>query len=150
MQVQWHITPFHELSSKVLYDILQLRSVVFVVEQNCVYLDADGKDEHALHLYGLLDTTIVAYARLLPQGISYDNYCSIGRVVSNPNFRKHGFGKQLLQVAIQACNVHFQHTPIKIGAQQYLQDFYESFGFVVASDMYLEDGIPHITMVLER
>ena len=150
MQVQWRITPFHELSSKLLYDILQLRSEVFVVEQNCVYLDADGKDEHALHLYGLLDTTIVAYARLLPQGISYNNYCSIGRVVSNLKYRKHGFGKQLMQAAIQACNTHFQHIPIKIGAQQYLQHFYESFGFVVASDMYLEDGIPHITMVLEQ
>jgi len=150
MQVEWRITPFHQLSPKELYHILQLRSEVFVVEQNCVYLDADGKDEHALHLYGLLDHTLVAYARLLPQGISYDNYCSIGRVVSNPNFRQHGFGKALMQQAIAACATYFSNTPIKIGAQQYLQHFYESFGFVVVSDMYLEDGIPHITMVLEQ
>lgn len=139
--------PYSELTLDELYDSMVLRQDVFVVEQDCPYLDADGKDKQAYHLLGYDDETLVAYARLLPKGISYDNYASIGRIVSARTVRRKGFGKQLVQASIRQCRELFPDSPIKISAQQYLLRFYENLGFVSTGDEYLEDGIPHVAMV---
>lgn len=147
MQLNWTILAFEELSPLALYQIIQLRNEVFVVEQNCVFQDADGKDQLALHLMGKDTTgTLVAYARLFRAGVAYD-LASIGRVVTAPQVRKNGVGKLLMQQAIRSIETQFGPQPIKIGAQQYLQKFYESFGFRQSSELYLEDGIPHIEMI---
>lgn len=140
------IKPFDKLNPFELYDILKLRSEVFVVEQNCIFLDMDGKDQHCHHLMIRNGDTLVAYARLVPPGISYPEM-SIGRVVSSPAARRTGEGKKLMQAAIEACYNLFGQGPIKIGAQLYLKKFYEGFGFAVSGPVYLEDGIEHIEMV---
>lgn len=141
----WYYKPFAELTPHELYAIMHLRSEVFVVEQNCVYLDADGKDLSSWHLMGWDGTQLVAYCRLLPAGLAFTEV-SIGRVVSSPAYRGTGAGKTLMETAIQTCKELFGDQPIRIGAQLYLQKFYESLGFVQVSDMYLEDNIPHIEM----
>lgn len=148
MALEWKIKPFNELSVYELYDLLQLRSEVFVVEQNCVYLDLDGKDKVALHLFGQFEGNIVAHARLFKAGISFDN-ASIGRVVVSPNYRDKKWGHDLMREAIAGVATHFGETKITIGAQLYLKKFYESHGFVQTSEMYLEDDIEHIEMVRE-
>ncbi len=145
--IAFNLKSFEALSALELYAIMQLRSEVFVVEQNCVYQDADGKDLKAFHLMGWQNNDLVAYTRLLPAGVSFAEV-SIGRVVTLPAFRKFGFGKLLMQESIRQCYLLFGRQPIRIGAQLYLQAFYESFGFVVCSDMYLEDDIPHVEMLL--
>lgn len=147
MVIQWKIKPFESLSVAELYDVLQLRSKIFVVEQNCVYLDMDGKDKEALHLLGVFGGKIVACARLFKAGITFDN-ASIGRVVVNANYRDRKWGHELMQQAITGVQLHFGEHKITIGAQLYLKKFYESHGFVQTGDMYLEDGIPHIEMQL--
>lgn len=149
MNLYWTYKPFAELSAAELYSILQLRNEVFVVEQNCVYQDADGKDEKCFHLMGWFENTLVAYVRIIPQGISYTE-ASIGRVVTAPAYRKFGLGKELMQLAIEKTFAQFATDKIKIGAQLYLQKFYQALGFVQCSTEYLEDGIPHIEMLLEK
>lgn len=148
MKIQWQIKSFEKLSVNELYDILQLRSAIFVVEQNCVYLDTDSKDKSALHLMGTFDGKIVAYARLFESGITFDT-ASIGRVVVVANYRDKKWGHELMQEAIAGIQSHFSESKITIGAQLYLKKFYESHGFVPASEMYLEDNIPHIKMIKE-
>lgn len=148
MEIQWKIKPFETLSTNELYDILRLRSEIFVVEQNCVYLDLDGKDKLALHLFGEFDGKIVAYSRLFRSGISFDN-ASIGRVVVDANYRDRKWGHDLMREAIAGIDNHFGESKITIGAQLYLKKFYESHGFVQTSEMYLEDDIPHIEMKRE-
>jgi ElaA protein len=145
MGLQWKIKRFEALSSLELYSLLQLRSEVFVVEQNCVYQDIDGKDQKALHLIGTNEDKIVAYARLFKSG-DYFEAASIGRVVIHPNSRDKKWGNELMQHAIFGIEKHFGETKITISAQLYLQKFYESHGFVVTSETYLEDDIPHIEM----
>lgn len=145
MDIQWKIKRFNELSSEELYSMLHLRSKVFVVEQNCVYQDIDGKDLKALHLIGVFDKKIAAYARLFKSGDYFDN-ASIGRVVIDPEYRDKKWGHQLMQHAISGLEKHFGETEITISAQLYLQKFYESHGFVATSETYLEDDIPHIEM----
>lgn len=148
--VTWTCKKFDELSAAELYTILKLRSEVFVVEQNCVYLDTDGKDAQSYHLCGWLNNELlVAYARLLPPGLSYPE-ASIGRVVTHPAHRKDGYGKVLMQKAIKNTQSLFNISPIKIGAQQYLLQFYNSLGFTACSEPYLEDGIPHLEMLLDK
>ncbi len=147
MELNWTCTAFNELHPQTLYQILQLRSAVFVVEQQCIYQDLDDKDHPSLHLCGWQQDTLVAYARILPAGISYD-HPSIGRVITNPACRRGGHGRALMRRAIDQCIRTFGDPVILIGAQQYLRDFYASFGFVQVSEPYLEDGIPHITMRL--
>lgn len=137
-----HLTPYE------LYTIIRLRNEVFVVEQNCVYQDADNKDLHCHHLMLWDNEKLVAYARLLPGGLAYEQI-SIGRVISSPVYRRTGVGKILVTRAIEACKELFGDGPIKIGAQLYLKRFYESFGFVQTSDVYLEDGIEHVEMIGE-
>jgi ElaA protein len=147
MTLHWITKPFEALTLAELYALLQLRSEVFVVEQTCAFQDIDGQDQAALHLLGTTEAgELVAYARLFEAGRSYDQ-ASIGRVVTSPRHRGHGLGRQLLHEAIAQCEAQFGQQPIKIGAQQYLLDFYQSFGFVVEGKGYLEDGIPHVHMV---
>ena len=147
MILEWKIRRFQELSTAELYDLLQLRSEVFVVEQNCVYQDIDGKDRKALHLIGEYDSKIVAYARLFKAG-DYFEEASIGRVVVMANYRDKKWGHELMTQANRAVKAYFNTTEITISAQLYLQKFYESHGFVVTSETYLEDDIPHIQMKL--
>ncbi|KAF2515480.1 GNAT family N-acetyltransferase [Flavobacterium zhairuonense] len=146
MELKWKIKPFEALTVNELYDLLKLRSEIFVVEQNCVYLDLDGKDKKALHLMGELDGRIVAYSRLFDAGISFDN-ASIGRVIVDANYRDKKFGHDLMRKAIAEIKSNFDKDKITIGAQLYLKKFYESHGFVQTSEMYLEDDIEHIEMI---
>ena len=145
MSPEFKIKPFKTLSLIELYQILQLRSEVFVVEQNCVYQDIDGKDEKALHVLGMHEGVLVAYARLFQPG-DYFEQASIGRVIVNPAYRDKKWGHDLMTAAIQSIAEHYGETNITISAQLYLKRFYESHGFVQTSDMYLEDDIPHIEM----
>ena len=145
--INWQCKPFNQLLPLELYKIMQLRNAVFAVEQNCVYLDADDKDLSAFHLCGWHNDTLAAYSRLLPAGVDYAEI-SVGRVVTNIDYRKNGIGKILLQKAIENCFLVFGRQNIKIGAQLYLKKFYESFDFKQVSDTYLEDGIEHIKMLL--
>ena len=145
MAVKWKIKPFEALSVVELYMLLQLRSEVFVVEQNCVYQDIDGKDAKALHLIGEYQGKIVAYSRLFKPNDYFEN-ASIGRVVIDKKYRNKKWGHELMQHAIAGINIHFKETKITISAQLYLQQFYKSHGFVQTSEMYLEDDIPHIEM----
>jgi ElaA protein len=140
---------FDKLSPKELYAALQLRNEVFVVEQNCVYQDADNKDPFCFHLFIWKQEKLIAYSRLLPPGLAYTEM-SIGRVVSSPAYRRSGAGRLLIRESIKACHQLFGPGPIHIGAQLYLQKFYESFGFEQTSDVYLEDDIQHIEMVLQE
>ncbi len=148
MTIQWKIKPFNALSIDELYSLLRLRSEVFVVEQNCVYQDLDGKDEKALHLIGIFEDKIVAYTRLFKANDYFEN-ASIGRVVIDQNYRDRKWGHELMQQSIAGIKKHFGETKITISAQLYLQKFYESQGFVRTSEMYLEDDIPHIEMKME-
>jgi ElaA protein len=148
MGIHWEIKSFEDLSVNELYDILRLRSEIFVVEQNCVYLDLDGKDKKGLHLLGEFEGKIVGYSRLFKPGISFDN-ASIGRVVVDAHYRDRKWGHELMREAIAGINLHFGENKITIGAQLYLKKFYESHGFIQTSEMYLEDDIPHIEMKRE-
>lgn len=139
------IKRFNEFSINELYSVMQLRSNVFVVEQNCVYLDLDGKDQKALHVLGCENDKIVAYARLFNKG-DYFEEASIGRVVVDSSFRGKDIGHELMKAAIEAIQIHYETTTITISAQEYLQKFYETHGFQKISEMYLEDDIPHIRM----
>lgn len=141
------IKHFNELSATELYEIIRLRNEVFVVEQNCVFQDADNKDQYCYHLMLRQNDALVAYTRLVPKGISYPEYMSIGRVVSSPTARRTGAGRAVMKVSIEACYRLWGQAPIKIGAQLYLKRFYASLGFVQSSEVYDEDGIDHIEMI---
>ncbi|WP_422089828.1 GNAT family N-acetyltransferase [Tenacibaculum ovolyticum] len=140
------IKNFKELTTSELYEILQLRSEVFVVEQDCVYQDIDRKDQKALHVIGIKEDKIIAYTRLFNSGQYFDTP-SIGRVVVKDTERKYGYGHDLIKASIQAIVDNYSENKITISAQTYLQKFYESHGFVKVGEEYLEDGIPHIKMI---
>lgn len=142
----WYNKRFDELSTVELYEILQLRQAVFVVEQTCPYLDADGADVHAFHLFARDNNgAIVAYARLfLPS--SEAPYSRIGRVISAGSVRRQGLGRELMRQAIAWCEQQAPNAPIRLGAQVYLRRFYQDFGFQEISAEYLEDDIPHVDM----
>jgi ElaA protein len=144
--ITWALKPFPELTPYELYLILQLRNEVFIVEQNCPYQDLDNKDIKSWHLMASEEGKLVAYSRLLAPGISYSE-SSIGRIVSSPSVRKTGMGKKLMEESIVQINKLFNTDIIRIGAQYYLKNFYESFGFIQESEIYLEDNIPHIIML---
>jgi ElaA protein len=148
--IQWQLLPFAALSSAQMYEAMQLRSEVFVVEQNCVFPDMDGKDTQCMHLLGTQQTgglpVIVAYARCLPQGLAFAEV-SIGRVVTRPSARGMGLGHLLIKEAIAACNTTWGPQPIRIGAQARLKNFYEQHGFVDMYLPYMEDGIAHLEML---
>ena len=137
---------FQELTTKELYDLLQLRVDVFCVEQNCVYQDLDGKDEKALHVIGKKDNKIIAYTRVFKPG-DYFKESSIGRVVVSKDERQHKYGYDIMEASIQAVKDYFNETTIKLSAQTYLRKFYNNLGFKEIGEEYLEDGIPHIAMV---
>lgn len=138
---------FQELSNIELYEILKLRSEVFVVEQNCVFLDMDDKDKESFHVMGYYNNKLVAYTRLVPKGVIYAT-ASIGRVVTHSSVRKHGFGKLLMEYSISEIRNKCHTKEILIGAQLYLKKFYGSLGFIQEGEMYLEDNIEHIKMRL--
>lgn len=141
---------FNELSLHELYEIMRLRQEVFIVEQECPYIDADRQDQQAYHLILKDGEAYAAYARLLPKGISYPDYASIGRVISAPAYRGSGKGRQVMEIAIGHCQRMWPHDAIKIGAQVYALPFYEALGFVGTGENYLEDGIPHQKMILNH
>ncbi len=136
---------FSSLNTDQLYRLLQLRSEVFVVEQDCVYQDIDGKDQKALHVLGTVEGNIVAYTRIFKPG-DYLEKAAIGRVVVASDFRKRDFGKAIMQASIAAVENHFNTTAIGLSAQTYLLNFYNDLGFSALGETYLEDGIPHIYM----
>ncbi len=141
---------FSKLSTTELYEIIKLRMEVFCVEQNCAYQDVDGKDQESWHLmlYNN-EKQLIAYARLLPKGLSYPKHASIGRVVTSPLVRKTGIGKLIMLKSIAHLNILTENVAIMISAQTYLLKFYESFGFKSTGEEYLEDGIPNTKMILE-
>jgi ElaA protein len=147
--INWTTSAFQSLSNDDLYAILKLRCDVFVVEQHCPYPDLDDKDQQSFHLLGKKDGQLVAYARIIPPGISYLE-ASIGRVVTAPVARRGGIGRALMNQAIAEVVRLFNVTDIQIGAQQYLDTFYTSLGFRQVGEMYLEDGIPHIHMIFRK
>jgi ElaA protein len=149
--ITWHCQPFNELSTHILYDLLRLRCDVFVVEQNCPFPELDGLDTlpDTQHLFALQDNQLVAYARLLAEGDSYSGYSSIGRVVVASQNRKDKIGHTLMSHAIKHATTLWPTSPIKIGAQSHLENFYKSHGFVTVSAPYMEDGIEHYLMTRE-
>ncbi len=146
MRIEFFIKAFTELNTTELYQILKLRSEVFVVEQHCAYQDIDDKDQNSYHLMCFVNDHLAGYTRLLPPGVSYDE-ASIGRVVIGPDFRRLTLGKQLMENSIASCEELFGSSTIRIGAQTYLKKFYNALGFIETGEPYDEDGIPHIEMV---
>ncbi len=147
IQIIWELKSFAACNTEDLYQILTLRNSVFVVEQHCVYLDTDGRDQSALHLMGRdQNNRLIAYCRLFAPGIVYDE-ASVGRVVVALAHRRIGLGKDLMKEAIAHSNELFNSAVIRISAQLYLKKFYECFGFNSFGEIYLEDGIPHIAML---
>jgi ElaA protein len=145
--IQWSTKHFSALNVEELYAILRLRSEVFVVEQNCVFLDMDNNDQIAYHTMGWMNGELIASTRLFDVDQSYAGYQSIGRVVGSPRHRGIGAGKALMQYSITECERLFGKHPIKIGAQLYLKKFYNEQGFEQAGEMYYEDDIEHIPMI---
>ena len=141
---------FDELTSIELHDMYALRSEVFVVEQDCVYQDIDGKDKKALHITGYLNEEIIAYARIFDKGDIYPEHCSIGRIATPFSERGKKYGHQLVEFSIKQCNKIFNSRAIKISAQAHLENFYGHHGFYASGETYLEDGIPHIGMLLSN
>lgn len=148
-ELDFYCLPFNKLSGERLYRLLQLRSEVFVVEQTCIYQDMDGKDTHAdaLHLLMFKQEQLLAYARILPSGLSYATP-SIGRIVVAPSCRGSNLGRLVIAEAISQARETWPNEKITIGAQAHLLNLYQEFGFVCISEEYLEDGIPHIDMQL--
>lgn len=150
LSLSWRWAQFSELTAADLYECLALRAQVFVVEQNCVYLDVDGLDHRAWHLFGFerqSGTRLCAYLRLLPPGLVYPEV-ALGRIVIASEQRGSGCGNALVAEGLLGAKRLFPGHPLRINAQQYLQQFYQGFGFVTASEMELEDGIPHVQMTL--
>ncbi len=146
MEINCH--PFYNLSLDQLYEIIRLRNEVFVVEQNCVFQDADDKDQHAYHICIYEKDILIGYSRLLPPGLSYQQ-ASIGRVVTKSQVRNTGVGHVLIKASIENLYQIFGRQDIKIGAQMHLKKFYQAYGFEQNSDIYDEDGIDHIEMLLK-
>ncbi len=140
------VKTYKALTKEELYDLLQLRSEVFVVEQDCVYQDIDGKDQRALHVLGYKNSKLIAYTRLFKSGDYFDK-ASIGRVVVKANERKFKYGNVIMKASIDAIHKYYNETTIKISAQTYLKRFYNNLEFYEVGEEYLEDGIPHIGML---
>lgn len=145
--IAWRLKPFDRLAAEELYQAMRLRSQVFVVEQQCIYLDADGKDQQAFHLLGYSAEKVIAYARLFAPG-KYFKEAAIGRIVVAEEVRGQGAGKALMAESLEIARRMYGAGPVRIGAQKHLTAFYEGFGFGVAGPEYLEDGIPHVEMLV--
>jgi ElaA protein len=137
---------FSDLTAQQLYDVLQLRSEVFVVEQDCVYQDIDGYDQVAIHMLYYDKNTLVVYARILPPN-TYFEKLSIGRIIVKETYRGKDYGHQLMRHCLDFISSEFEKQTIKISAQEHLKSFYAQHGFVQIGDGYLEDGIPHVAML---
>jgi len=146
LDFEWQWKAFDQLSTLQLAQLYQLRQSVFIVEQNCPYLDADGKDPGAFHLLGFLENQLIATLRYFPDYVDYDHQASIGRVCTAQSVRRFGAGRELMAQAMEFADQNYPQQPIQIGAQAYLEDFYASFGFKTVSEIYIEDDIPHILM----
>ena len=136
-----------DLSTDLLYDLMRIRQEVFIVEQECPYLDADGKDQKGYHVTMEFQNQLVGYTRLLPLIVSYPDYTSIGRVVIGKSARGKGWGYPLMQYSIDQCKALWPNDKIKISAQAHLKGYYEQCGFEWTGEEYLEDDIPHIGMI---
>jgi ElaA protein len=148
-KMSWKLKHFNELTTTELYAILKERTAVFVVEQECPYMEVDGKDLHSYHLYKEENGEVAAYARILPKGVSYDE-ASIGRVMVKKEYRGRGLAGELMTRSLDFIHGELKEAEVKIQAQEYLREFYESFGFRAITETYLDDGIPHIDMVLGK
>ena len=146
LALEWRLATFDRLTATELYTLLQLRTEVFVVEQNCVFQDMDGADDQAAHLLGTHEGQLVAYARLFPAGVKFTE-ASIGRVVTRDSARGQGLGHLLILRAIAAVQTLWGDQPIRIGAQARLKAYYSQHGFVDVGVPYIEDGIDHLEMV---
>jgi ElaA protein len=149
MHLTHHIKSFQELNINELYELLRLRSEVFVLEQNCAFLDQDNKDQQCYHVLLYADGKLAAYSRLVPAGLSYQEI-SIGRVITSAKFRGTGLGRKIMELAIKGCDEIFGAVDIRIGAQTYALAFYEGLGFVSDGEVYDEDGIEHVEMIRKR
>ena len=145
-KLTWQFKKFEELTLNELYDIMYLRQEVFVVEQDCPYIDADYKDQDSIMVNAYFKGKLVAHTRIVKPGISYKE-ASIGRVVSAPKLRGTGLGKLLMEKSIEALESIFKTSVCRISAQTYLINFYQQFGFEISSEEYLEDNLPHIQML---
>ena len=147
--MEWRIKQFRDLTTNELYDFLKLRIDVFVVEQTCYYPDLDELDRNpeTIHLLGYQEGILVAYLRILPKGTTYQEYVSIGRVIIAESSRGKGLSHELVKLGIQVCEDKMKESTIKISAQQHLAELYTQHGFEQVTEMYLEDGIPHIGMI---
>ncbi|HOZ64498.1 MAG TPA: GNAT family N-acetyltransferase [Burkholderiaceae bacterium] len=144
--IAWKFVAFDELTLRELYELLQLRTEVFTVEQNCVFQDIDGADDQAMHLLGTQNNQLVAYARCFPAGVKFAE-ASIGRVVTRSLARGSGLGHLLIQQAVSSVCALWGPQPIRIGAQARLKAYYSGHGFVDVGVPYVEDGIDHLEMV---
>ena len=142
--ISWKLKYYNELSIEMLYMILRIRQEVFIIEQNCNYLDADGVDQKSHHLLGFLDNTLVSYMRIVNSD-PLSKHISFGRILVKRDFRGKGIGRQLMQKAIDLFSP--KHDSIVMSAQMYLLDFYRDFNFQSIGEEYLEDNIPHIKMI---
>ncbi len=146
----WKIKSFHQLNVMELYGILRLRQEVFAVEQKCIYLDADGKDQFCDHIFGVDDGgKVIAYCRIVQPGVSYPEV-SIGRIATHPEHRNMGYGRLLMDKALSYIDDKYGKMDIKIEAQYYLEKFYSNYGFEKAGAVYLLDDIEHIEMVRNK
>ena len=150
MSMEVRILPFNQLPIHDLYQSLKLRQDVFMLEQACLFSDMDNLDLKAWHVVGKFEKQVVAYTRIFGPGEYYPGFTSIGRVVASPAHRKCGYGRKIMEVSIQYCLNQWPDIPVKIGAQQYLEAFYQSLGFESTGPTYIEDGIPHLYMTLDQ
>ncbi|MBN4062152.1 MAG: GNAT family N-acetyltransferase [Flavobacteriales bacterium] len=147
MKINWLCKKYADLSLDELYELLALRTNVFVVEQNCPYQELDGKDKTAFHLMGFDENgLLLAYTRILPAGVYYKGP-SIGRIVVSHKMRRHGLGNEMMRQALEFAEKEFGKAALRISAQEHLQSYYQNWGFKTVSEPYLEDGIPHLEMV---
>jgi ElaA protein len=146
MSLSWEWKRFDDLTADEVYTILCVRQQVFVLEQECLYLDADGKDRQSFHLMGFDGDELVAYARILDAGVSYPEV-SMGRILTTEKARGTGAGIELMEVGLQQIQDLYGSVPIRISAQTYLLQFYQKFGFESTGKEYLEDEIPHTEML---
>ena len=146
---KWQTDTFASLSNETLYAILRLRQEVFAIEQQSIYLDLDNRDQHALHMQCYERDRLIAYQRLLPPGLPYTE-SSMGRIVVSPQARGRDLGRELVREGLAYNLAHWPDHDVRINAQSYLQRFYRDLGFVVVSDEYDEDGIPHVQMLYQH
>ena len=146
LDIVWETCPFKSLSVEKLYEIIQLRQEIFVVEQDCPYIDADGIDLKCIHISGYHKNKLIAYSRIMPPGINYKE-ASIGRIITKKEHRGHGVGYQLVSISIEEIYKNYGNQPIRLSGQTYARAFYEKLGFISEGKEYLEDGIPHISLV---